>query len=265
MTLSPSFFASSVVVSCTFFISSCALADDQAKSPSTIIGAGLWSRPAYIGSDEQVLKVIPALRYYGTPWFARTTQGVLEGGVKADVVGGWGVGAQIVYEGGRETKDSNFLQSHHVANLPVSASAGVHAEWDSTIGIAPVNVLLRYRQEVKSERGAQTDLRGTIGVYDGHKLKLALFAETTWANIKSNQTYYGITKAQAVSTGLKAFAATDGFANNAIGMLWSYDLDAHWLLHGSLAQKQLTSQLKLSPLVQTGHNFFGSVDVAYRF
>lgn len=263
MTLRPSLLLIAALVSSA--LPALALASDLAPLPSTIIGAGVWSRPAYVGSDERVLAAIPVLRYYGTPWFARTTQGMLEGGTRTELFDGLTLGTQLAYEGGRDNKDSDFLKLHHVANLPVSVSYGVHAEWDGNLGPAPVNVLLRYRQELKSNRGAQTDLRGNIGVYGGDKLKVGLFVQATWANEKSNQAYYGVAVAQVTSTGLKAFTADAGVANTAIGLLWSYDLDAHWLLQGSLEQRQLPSKLSHSPLVQTRHNSYGSVGVAYRF
>jgi outer membrane protein len=263
MTLRPTLLLIAALVSSA--LPAIAQASDQAPMPSTIIGGGIWARPAYVGSDERVLAAIPALRYYGTPWFARTTQGMLEGGTRAELLDGLVVGTQLAYEGGRDSKESDFLKLHQVANLAASVSYGVHAEWDAKLGRAPVNVLLRYRQELKSVRGAQTDLRGTVGVYGDDKLKVGLFAQATWANDKSNKAYYGIAAAQTASTGLTAFSAEAGIANTAIGMLWSYDLDAHWLLQGSLEQRQLSSKLRLSPLAQTRSNSFGSVGVAYRF
>lgn len=263
MSLRPSLLVIAALVSST--LPALALASDPAPVPSTILGAGVWSRPAYVGSDERVLAAIPLLRYYGMPWFARTTQGMLEGGTRAELLDGLTVGTQLAYEGGRDNKDSDFLKLHHLANLPVSVSYGVHAEWDGKLGRAPVNVLLRYRQELRSSRGAQTDLRGNIGVYGGENLNMGLFAQVTWANEKSNKAYYGVAASQVSSTGLPAFSAEAGVANTAIGMLWSYDLDAHWLLQGSLEQRQLPAKLKQSPLTQTRNNTFASLGVAYRF
>jgi outer membrane protein len=265
MTLRPSLLLVALLSSSSFFMPALATASDQSAMPSPLIGAGVWARPAYVGSGDSVVAAIPVLRYYGTPWFARTTQGMLEGGTRAELLDGLVVGTQLAYEGGRDSKDSDFLKSHHVASLPVSASYGVHAEWDGKLGLAPVNVLARYRKEIKSERGAQTDLRATIGVYGADKLKLALFAQATWANGKSNQAYYGVTAAQKVSTGLATFSAKSGIANTAFGVLFSYDINAQWLLQGSLEQRQLPSELKRSPLAQQASNSYGSVGVAYRF
>jgi outer membrane scaffolding protein for murein synthesis (MipA/OmpV family) len=56
----------------------------QSTSPAppkeyVLVGASVRSQPAYDGSASQRAAPIPTLRYYGRPWFARTTQGMLEG------------------------------------------------------------------------------------------------------------------------------------------------------------------------------------------
>jgi hypothetical protein len=53
------------------------------------------ARPAYDGSGDQRTDLIPLIRYYGRPWFARTTQGVLEGGARWPLAQGVNVGVQI--------------------------------------------------------------------------------------------------------------------------------------------------------------------------
>ena len=241
------------------------VAAQTAAQSATQLGAGVWFRPVYAGSDESLLALIPLIRYYGSPWFVRTTQGMLEGGAQMALTKGITLGGQIAYEGGRDSEASDFLKRHKLASIPVSASLGVHAEWDTNLGPAPVNVLLRYRQEAKSERGAQTDLRATIGIYGGDNLKLGLFAQTTWANAKSNQAYYGITTAQAASTGLAAYSSAAGMTNSAAGLLWSYDLSAQWLLQGSVESRQFSTQLRNSPLTQVRNNSYASAGLAYRF
>src|SRR5262244_576969 len=66
----------------------------------TLLGAAVRTRPAYDGSASQRTDLIPIVRYYGHPFFARTTQGVLEGGARGEIVSGLVYGAQIAYEAG---------------------------------------------------------------------------------------------------------------------------------------------------------------------
>src|ERR1051325_4209691 len=78
---------------------------DAQDRPATIVGAAIRSRPAYDGSSSQVTDLIPQLRYYGKLWFARTTQGILEGGIRNELAPEFWAGAQIAYEGGRQQEE----------------------------------------------------------------------------------------------------------------------------------------------------------------
>jgi outer membrane protein len=248
-------------------------ANAQAAPPSaapatpatTLVGAGLWSRPAYVGSDARVLSPIPILRYYGKPWFARTTQGMLEAGARVMLPRGVSLGAQLAYEAGRNTKHSAFLESRDVTTLPVNASIGIHAGWDTELGPAPLNVVLRYRQEAVAERGAQADLRATIGVYSGDHLRLGLFAQGTWGNDKSNQAYYGVSASEAATTGLSTYASAAGLVYTAAGVPWAYEFNAKWLLQGTIEVRQLSAELRDSPLAQVRTNSYAGAGLAFRF
>ncbi len=110
----------------------------SAPADYVLIGAGLRARPAYDGAAAHANEAIPVLRYYGKPWFARTTQGVLEGGARIEPGSGFALGAQVVYEGGRSRSESAFLKDHNVDDIGVGASLGVHAELDRSIGSMPV-------------------------------------------------------------------------------------------------------------------------------
>ncbi|HEY6093978.1 MAG TPA: MipA/OmpV family protein [Gallionellaceae bacterium] len=240
-----------------------ALAEDN--SPKVLLGAGLWARPAYDGADTNHNMLIPVVRYYGQPWFARTTFGMLEGGARIELASGFTVGAQAAYEGGRDNSDSAFLAEHNLPNISPSASLGVHAELEKNIGPMPLIVLLRYRQDIDRDRGAQTDLRLTAGIYGGPQLNAGVFWQTTWADAQAGQYYYGLTAQQAASTGLPAYTAEGGALYNAAGFLWSYELDPHWMLLGSLERHHVRGDAASSPLLQTEVANYVSVGAAWQF
>jgi len=258
-----------LLVSAASAVPAPAQAAEATKAPAakseTVFGVGVWSRPAYVGSDARVLSVIPIIRYYGSPWFARTTQGMLEAGARVAVAGGVSIGAQVAYEVGRDSKDSDFLASRDVTTLPSSASIGVHAGWDTELGPVPLTVLLRYRREAVSERGAQADLRAAIGLHRGAHLRFGLFAQSTWANAESNQAYYGVSAADAGAPGLFAFDSDAGMVYVAAGLPWSYELGSKWMLQGNLEVRQLSAELYRSPLTQMRVNSYASAGLAYHF
>ena len=237
-----------------------------AQSPTpdpTLIGAGVRTRPAYDGSAAQRTDLIPTVRYYGGPWFARTTQGILEGGARMEVSRGLHVGAQLAYEGGRLASESDLLKNNNVPDIKPGASVGLHIEWDQKLGPAPVTLLARGRHFVDSDRGAQADLRLTVGVYGGSAITAGVFIQGTWASSRSNQSFYGIAPAQ--STNLPPYTAGSGPLFATGGLLWGVDLSREWIVVGNLEARRLQGDAARSPLAERRSNHYASASVAYRF
>ncbi len=227
------------------------------------IGAGVRTRPAYDGSAAQRTDLIPTVRYYGGPWFARTTQGILEGGARTELARGLNVGAQLAYEGGRLASESDFLRSNNVPDINPGASVGLHVEWDQKLGPVPVTLLARGRHFIDSDRGAQADLRFTAIVFGGGAITAAVFIQETWADSKSNQSFYGIAPAQSIS--LPAYSAGSGPLFATGGLLWGIDLGREWIVVGNLEARRLHGDASRSPLAERTSNHYASASLAYKF
>ena len=234
-------------------------------SNDSMVGPGLRLRPAYDGSASQKGELVPVVRYFGRPWFARSTQGVLEGGVRMELVPGLNAGAQLAYEPGRETGESDFLRNHSVSNVDGGASLGVHLEWDHKFGPVPITLLARTRQHTDSAGGAQADLRFSVGAYRSGRFAAGLFTQATWANAKSTGSFYGVTPQQSAATGLPAFGARSGLMFGSLGLLWSVDLSQNWIVVGSMESRRLYGDAARSPLAERQSNYYGSAGLAYRF
>lgn len=221
----------------------------------TLIGAGVRTRPAYDGSASQTTGLIPVLRYYGKPLFVRTTQGILEGGARTEISPGLALGAQLAYEAGRKQSESDFLRDNNVPDIDPGASIGLHVEWDTKLGPAPFNVLGRLRQNVERDRGAQADLRLTAGVYGSGGVQVGIFTQATWADRKSNRTYYG----------RPGFDPEGGLLFASLGLLASADLGRHLLLTTSLEGRRLEGDAARSPLAERKSNHYASAGIAYKF
>jgi outer membrane protein len=205
------------------------------------------------------------VRYYGKPWFARTTQGILEGGARIEPLPGLALGAQIAYEGGRKSSESEFLRQHDLPDIGPGASFGVHAEWDSHIGPMPTTLLLRGRQHADSTRGAQVDLRANAGVFHDAGFIAAVFAQATWANARAAQSFYGITPQRSAASGLPAFDAGSGALFTSFGLLWSADVSKNWMAVGSFERRELHGDASRSPLTERAWNYYAGAGLAYRF
>lgn len=211
------------------------LASASALAEDTLLGAGIRTRPAWDGSNDQVTDLIPVVRYYGKPWFARTTQGILEGGARATLSGNLVGGVQLAYEAGR-------FNTHPVASL------GAHLEYDTRLGPAPLTLLARARHYLESGHGMQADLRGTLGVHQGGRSLAGLFVQFTFADPENTRAYQ-----QANESGL---LYTD------FGVLGSYDLSRQWVLVGSAHLRRLNGDY---PLAQRRTGIYAAAGLAYRF
>jgi outer membrane protein len=230
-----------------------------------LIGPGLRSRPAYDGSNSQKTELVPVIRYLGQPFFVRSTQGVLEGGLRAELAPGLHAGAQLAYEPGRRVSESGFLQSRNLPGISRGGSIGLHVEWDHSFGPMPITLLGRLRRNIDSDLGTQADLRLSAGVFQSGRFAAGVFTQAIWGNAKSAAAYYGITPQQSVASGLAAFQPGSGWLNTSVGLLWSVDLAPKWVVVGSVEGRRVSNDLADSPLVQRRWNNYISAGVAYRF
>jgi outer membrane scaffolding protein for murein synthesis (MipA/OmpV family) len=178
------------------------------------------------------------IRYYGAPWFARTTQDMLEGGVQWRTSELLAAGAQIAYEPGPRDRDPG-------------ASVGIHLELDTTLGRAPLNGLVRMRWHLDDERGAQVDVRLTLGVYEGSGLRAGVFGQGTWSDEENMAAYYGVRHA--------------GLLFASLGVLGGYDIAPRWVAVASAELRQLSSEPARSAMVEDRTGYWVSAGVAYRF
>lgn len=213
----------------------------SAHAQDTLLGAGLRSRPSYDGSAEQKADFVPVIRYYGPRWFARTTQGILEAGARSTLDKDFWAGVQLAYEPGRS----------EAPELDPGVSAGLHLEWDRSIGRVPVNFLMRARQHLDAELGGQADLRVTAGVFARGGLLAGVFGQATWGTQNAVASRYG--------------PRNSGLLYTSIGLLGSFDLGPRWVLVGSLERRQLRDEVADSALVEKTWNYYASAGIAYRF
>jgi MipA family protein len=220
------------VLACGLILSACAHAQD------TLLGAGLRSRPEYDGASKQSADVVPVIRYYGPRWFARTTQGILEGGWRTELDREFWAGAQLAYE-------PDFI------DLNPGLSAGLHLEWDRRLGRVPLTFLLRARQHLDTDLGGQADLRVSAGILQRGGLLAGVFGQATWGSENAVAARYG--------------PRNSGLLFTSFGLLGSYDLGARWVVLGSVELRQLVDEAKASPVAEKSSNVYATAGLAYRF
>jgi outer membrane scaffolding protein for murein synthesis (MipA/OmpV family) len=211
----------------------------HAEENPVLLGAGLRSRPEYDGSNARRTDVVPVLRYYGQPWFARTTQGMLEAGLRSELAPQFWAGAQLAYEAGREP------------DLGPGVSAGLYLEWDRRFGPMPVTFLIRARQNLDADRGGQADLRVTAGVFERGRVQAGIFGQATWGSEAAVRSLYG--------------PPDSGLLHVSGGVLGSFDLGRHWIAVASLELRSLRDPAERSALVERKSARYAAAGIAYRF
>jgi outer membrane scaffolding protein for murein synthesis (MipA/OmpV family) len=230
----------------------------QSSAPATysnILGAALRLRPAYDGSSDERVDVIPIIDFTHGIVFARTIHGVFEGGAHFPVGAGWTAGVQLAWEESRKARESGLLRARGVPDRSVGVSFGPHVEWRGSLGASPVLVIGRVRQQIDTDRGLQADLRATAGLYRGGPVLAGAFVQATWASDKAMRTYFG----------QPGFNPDGGLLFTSIGLLGSWDLSPRWALFGSAENRWLNGDARRSPLTERETSFYTAGGIGYRF
>ena len=127
--------------------------------------------------------------------------------------------------------------SHGRTPAEVAAVSGLLAG----VGLHPeACTCLDFEEVVRTNRGAQADLRATVGVYQNGPALAGIYAQATWANQKSLRTYYG----------QPGFDPDGGLLFASLGALGSYDLRRKWALLASVEARRLQGDAARSPLAE---------------
>jgi outer membrane scaffolding protein for murein synthesis (MipA/OmpV family) len=175
------------------------------------------------------------------------------------------VGAQLAYEGGRSTGESEFLRRHELSTVPQGVSLGLHLEWDHLFGPMPVTLLLRTRSHTDAGRGHEADLRLSAGFFQAAGFAAGVFTQARWADSKAVRSIYGVDAPTAARTGLAVFQPGGGWLNVGAGLLGSWILTPSWMVVGSLELRRLRGDAAQSPLAERRTHTYASTGVAWRF
>lgn len=216
-----------------------------ASERTNFIGAAGRVEPNYDGSNAYRVKALPAADVSWRFLFARTTRGVGEIGVRTQVLPGLSVGAQVALETGRDSNATDLLARNRFETIDTSGSVGVFAEGQYRTG---TGWLLRFRQNLNSDYGAEVDIRASQGVFRNERARAAVFAGAVWATGKAMRSDFGVGSVQATRGELNRYEPGSGFRDVGVGLAGNYALNDRWLLLGIAEGRFLVGKAKDSPL-----------------
>jgi outer membrane protein len=226
-----------------------ARAEDGQDGLRLSLGAAGVYRPEFKGSKDYELKPLPfvGLRYGRGDYYV-----ALEGGaLRANVLPGGFLefGPVVSYERGRKDDIKN-LAVRRMGEIDAAVNAGVfaHKRFDVAGGALSISA------EALTDTGkVHNGLFATVGLdYDRaltERWSVGANLSTTWADKKYMATYYGVSRAGALASGLSPYATDAGIENVEVGASLRYRINDRWsaLAHGSYSR--LVDSAADSPIV----------------
>ena len=180
------------------------------------IGLGPVLTPAYEGSDDYKIKAAPliSLRY-------RDLIQVDNNRIRVNVFGSDGLfrsenfkaGPLLDLDFGRDENDSPDLTG--LGDVGTSLELGIFAQY--TIG--PTRLRVRGQQDVASgHSGMLVTPDISVAVYRSDRLTVSSSLSMTWADNDYMDSFFSVTAAQSLTSGLAVFDATSGFKDISLSL-----------------------------------------------
>jgi outer membrane protein len=221
------------------------------------LGGGASYAPRYEGAANNRLRLMPLVEasYNDGHFFMSLLRGIgYNFSEEKDVQYG------VRLSPGHSRRESADPHLNGMGNIGFTPEAGLFinrrfAPWYVSSGIST------------GTHGTHVELGGGIGFPLSAADRLRFGVNLNWGDAKYNQTYFGVTTAQAAASGyvLTTYNASAGIKDYALTANWLHNYDKNWFSTAGLSCKWLTGSAKQSPLTQ--RSAAGSVNflVGYRF
>ncbi len=115
--------------------------------------------------------------------------------------------------------------------------------------------------------GTHVEFGGGIGLPLSAADRVRLGVNLNWGDARYNQTYFGVTPAQAAASGnvLTAYTAGAGVKDYTLTANLLHNFDKEWFSNAGLSYKWLVGSAKESPLTQRSRAASANFLVGYRF
>ena len=218
-------------------------------------------RPKYIGSDQYKINGFPLIdiKYKNTS-FLNFREGI---GINLLHSPSLRVGLAFNYYGSRDEDDSDQLQGL------LDIDAGVDISAFGTISFGKFYTKLKIRHDISNNHNGLI-LSGRLGYKTTltKKLRVNINIGTTFANENYMNTYFGISKAQSLASGLSQYNAGSSIKDFEGGLNFIYPVYKNWTALAFTKYVRLLNDAASSPLVKvigSKNQLKLGFGVAYRF
>lgn len=233
--------------------------DIEVEDLSIRLGIGIGVTPDYTGSDDYRYRIVPLIDIrYKNIWAFQGTK------FRYNVIrkGGFYAGPLLNYRFGRDAGRNPALDG--LENISDTVDVGVFVEYRKASLVANADL----RKALGAGQGLTVQITVAQGIYATERFALGAAVRAKWGSQKNIQTNFGITAAQSLSTGHRAFDAESGLSSVGVSLLSRYKLSERWRLEGLIAVFRLVDDSADSPLVRdvgSPTQALGGVGLRYTF
>ena len=215
------------------------------------IGLGPVAEPSYDGD--------PAMHLHAAPLISFRYKNLLEvdnNQIRVNIIGNWGdmlegdspwsVGPAVRFDFGRKEDQSPKLKG--LGNVGTSIETGAFVGYTQ----GSYRSRLRIRRDLISGHSGlliDGDFSGTL--YRAERFWLIGGVQVTWTDSKYNNSFFGVTTAQSIGSGLPVYRAHASFHDVTFNLIAQYVFNAHWSVLGNVAFTRLLGSPEESPLVSS--------------
>jgi outer membrane protein len=240
----------------------------EEQSPwRVVLGAGVQSRPEYVGSDKDEVQALPVINIqYGRFFLGGVPGGGggMGGGLGAHLFQNdtWDFGAIVTGDLDKPREEQDDARLRGMGDIDGTVRAGGFASY--RLG------WLTLSSSVLSDVGGKD--QGTIASFDAEfayrptpRLSFTAGPGLMWADDKYLQTYFGVNADQAARSGYSQFAPESGAAIIRLNLGAQYELTKHWGVGARITASRLQGDAADSPIVADENQNSYAVFVRYRF
>lgn len=213
------------------------------------IGLGPVYGPKFEGGNNHDIDVAPliSLRY-------RDIVEVDNNNIRINVISSgllntdnFKAGPLIKLDFGRDESDAP-VELLGLGNVGTAVELGAFASYAT----GPLRYRVKFRKDVASgHEGTLVDFDISAALYRSDSMALGSKISTTWANKRYARSYFGVTAAQSVTSGLAVYTPGSGIKDVTLTFGGEYRFTPAWAVVGNAGFSRLLGATKRSPLVRT--------------
>jgi MipA family protein len=223
------------------------------------IGAAVINSPEFLGSKQRKTMLLPVLDYrWQNGFFAGTTNGI---GYLFNSAPNVQYGLRITADFGRDADKSAALKG--MGDIDAAAEFGGFFNYFVSPQIS-LTSSLRYGAG-NDHKGMVIDLGANYSMQFSPQWRGAVGVATTFANSNTMQTRFGVTPAQAITSGYTAYTPAAGLRDARISASANYFFSRQVAITAAVSASALLGDAKNSPIVRSNSAVTGVLAVSYEF